>query len=419
MNLKIAKQDKIIQGKLRLDGSKSISNRALIIQALCPDDFVLFGLSTSEDTTTLQRLLAQINDTVTLDAGAAGTTFRFLTAYLSFQSGTQILTGSERMQQRPIGVLVDALRLLGAKIDYLGNEGYPPLKIHASTPLSHNQLSIDAGTSSQYISALIMLAPTLPNGLELTLVGDIVSRSYIEITISMMKYFGVESTWNGNTIKINPQEYKGKDFTVEADWSAASYHYAFAILADEVDLQLEGVYEESVQGDSITAQLAERFGVKSIFNTTGVHLSKSEKALRPVFEWDFIRCPDIAQTFAVICGAKGVQGLFTGLRTLSIKETDRVVALQNELDKIQVWLSKLPPRFSKKNPDKVYYMIDGNAVLDSVPCFQTYEDHRMAMSFAPLALFGMIEIENPQVVRKSYPNFWKDLTVLGFEISLE
>lgn len=414
--IKVSKPNKTIKGNIRLDGSKSISNRALIIHALCEEDFKLNHLSTSNDTTTLRQLLLNVEEDAILYAGAAGTTFRFMTAYLAMQPGTQTLTGTDRMKQRPIGVLVDALRDLGANIDYLENEGFPPLKIHAPSPLSTNKLSISAGTSSQYISALLMLAPTLPDGLELTLTGNIVSRSYIEITTSMMAYFGVDCVWEENTIKVAPQKYQAKDFTVEADWSAASYHYAFAILADDVDLQLDGLFQESTQGDSVIVKMAERFGIKSEFNETGVHLSKSGKEIRPMFEWDFILCPDIAQTLAVICGAAGVSGLFTGLQTLSIKETDRVAALQTELGKTQVWLSKLPPRFSKKHPEKEYYMVEGNAKIEGTPRFPTYEDHRMAMAFAPLAMLGEIEIEEPKVVGKSYPKFWEDMMELGFVV---
>ena len=414
--IKVSKPNKTIKGNIRLDGSKSISNRALIINALCEDDFALNHLSTSNDTLTLQKLLANVGDNVTLDAGAAGTTFRFMTAYLSMQAGTQILTGTERMKERPIGVLVDALRELGAHIDYLENEGYPPLKIHAPSPISTNKLSIPADISSQYISALLMLAPSLPEGLELTLTGNIVSRSYIEITTSMLAYFEVESIWEENTIKVAPQKYQAKDLLIEADWSAASYHYALAILADDLDLQLDGLFQESKQGDSAIVKMAERFGVKSEFNETGVQLTKSGREMRPMFEWDFILSPDIVQTLAVICGATGVNGLFTGLQTLSIKETDRIAALQAELGKTQVWLSKLPPRFSKKHPEKIYYMIEGNAKVEETPRFPTYEDHRMAMAFAPLAMLGAIEIEEPEVVGKSYPKFWEDMETLGFVI---
>ncbi len=414
--LKLTKPTSDIQGVIRLDGSKSISNRALIIRAFCEEKFDLHHLSTSDDTVTLQQLLAATGDDAVLNAGAAGTTFRFMTAYLALQSGTQTLTGSDRMKQRPIGVLVDALRELGANIDYLEKEGYPPLKIHAPGDLRTNKLSISAGTSSQYISALLMSAPTLPQGLELTLTGDIVSRSYIEITTDMMAYFGVQVEWEGNVIKVKPQKYRAKDFTVEADWSAASYHYAAAILSEKCDLRLDGLFAESTQGDSAIVEMAKRFGIESTFTETGVHLSKSGREMRPIFEQDFILCPDIAQTLAVVCAATGVNGLFTGLQTLSIKETDRVAALKTELAKVKVYLSKLPPHFSKKHPEKTYYMLEGKAEVTDTPRFPTYEDHRMAMAFAPLAMLGEIEIEEPKVVGKSYPNFWRDLERLGFEV---
>ena len=412
--IQLSKPDKIIKGRIRLDGSKSVSNRALIIKGLCDEDISLHHLSTSKDTVTLQHLLGQYPAAEVYDAGAAGTTYRFMTAYLALRPGTQVLTGTDRMKQRPIGVLVDALRTLGADIEYTENEGYPPLKINAPRSISVNRLSIPAGTSSQYISALLMLAPTLPQGLELTLTGNIVSRSYIEITTTVMRHFGVECIWEGNRVKVPPQKYQAKEFTVEADWSAASYHYALAILAEEVDLYLDGLFADSVQGDSAVVGMAEKFGIRTEYTKTGIRLTKSGQSPRPVFEQDFILCPDIAQTLAVICGATGTQGLFTGLQTLSIKETDRIAALQNELAKVNVWLSKLPPRFSKKHPEKVFYMVEGKAEVTNTPCFPTYEDHRMAMSFAPLALLGTIEIEEPRVVDKSYPNFWRDLEELGF-----
>ncbi len=415
----VTKSNKSAKGTITLNGSKSIANRALIIRALCKQDFPIHKLSNSKDTVLMDSLLKSHSDI--RDAGAAGTTFRFMTAYLSMQQGTQVLTGTERMKQRPIGVLVDALRKLGAKIDYLEKEGYPPLKIHSPDPDSYrgghsNQLTISAGTSSQYISALLMIAPTLPNGLELILEGEIVSRPYIEMTLNLMAHFSVLHQWDGNTIKVSNQKYQPRPFTVEADWSGASYFYAIAAFADEVDLQLDGLFEESVQGDSVLVEMMEHFGIQSTFNETGVKLTKVDKDLPPVFEWDFIKCPDLAQTIAVICGGLGVQGLFTGLKTLRIKETDRIAALQTELAKVQVYLSALPKRFSPKS-DKEYFMVDGKAVVDSNPNFPTYEDHRMAMAFAPLAQLGQINVEEPEVVGKSYPMFWKDINKLGFEIS--
>ena len=420
MIYKIAKPNRRIVGEITLDGSKSISNRILIINALCKDDFKIDKISTSKDTQTLTKLLSQ-KDANVYDAGAAGTTFRFMTAYLALQQGTQILTGSERMKQRPIGKLVNALRALGCDIEYLENKGYPPLKINAPKPLITNELSIAADTSSQYITALLMVAPTLPNGLRLTLEGNIVSLPYIQMTLSLMQYFGVEHSWSGNTIIVEKQEYVAKDVVVEADWSAASYYYALAAFADELDLKLNGLFKNSLQGDSVAVEMGFHFGVDTTFidatdSTEGcLHLKKTGEPMTEMFEWNFLKCPDIAQTFAVICAGTGVQGLFTGLETLFIKETDRVAALKIELAKVGVSFIKLPAKFSQKS-HKQYFMVEGKAQWDKIPLFPTYEDHRMAMSFAPLAMINTIKIEDPLVVEKSYPEFWEDLKKLGFEI---
>jgi 3-phosphoshikimate 1-carboxyvinyltransferase len=372
-------------------------------------------LANANDTELLQSLLQR--EKIILDAGPAGTTFRFLTAYLALQPDIQILTGSERMKKRPIKVLVEALRQLGADIEYLEKEGYPPLKIGEPNDDfgRKNRLTIPADTSSQYISALLMIAPILPRGLELTLAGKIVSRPYIEMTLALMRYFGVTAGWKDNVIKINPQDYRAKEFTVEADWSAASYYYAMAVFADELDLQLNGLFKDSVQGDAVLAPMMEKFGIKTVFNDRGIRLTKSGAAIPPVFEYDFLECPDLAQTLAVVCAGAGVHGVFTGLETLRIKETDRISALKNELAKVQAFLSKLPEKFSKKS-GKQFFQIEGKAVVENAPTFATYEDHRMAMAFAPLAMFGDIRIEEPEVVKKSYPNFWRDLTELGFEV---
>jgi 3-phosphoshikimate 1-carboxyvinyltransferase len=244
------------------------------------------------------------------------------------QDGTQILTGSERMQQRPIGKLVNALLALGCDIEYLENAGYPPLKINAPKSLTTNALSIAADTSSQYITALLLIAPTLQNGLQLTLEGTIVSRPYIEMTLGLMAYFGVNHTWEGNTIVVTPQAYQAREITVEADWSAASYYYALAAFADELDLTLNGLFQDSLQGDAVAVEMGVHFGINTEFTEQGLRLTKSTNPITERFEWDFVKCPDIAQTFAVICGGVGVQGSFTGLETLFIKETDRVAALQ-------------------------------------------------------------------------------------------
>ena len=414
MIYRVSKPNRRIVGEITLDGSKSISNRILIIKALCKNNFDIHKISSSKDTQTLTQLLGQKEGNV-YDAGAAGTTFRFMTAYLSLQEGTQILTGSERMKQRPIGKLVDALRSLGCDIEYLENEGYPPLKINAPKPLITNELSIAADTSSQYITALLLIAPTLKNGLRLTLEGTIVSLPYIQMTLGLMEYFGVKHTWEGNTIIVGPQDYEAKDITVEADWSAASYYYALAAFADELDLTLNGLFKDSLQGDAVAVEMGFHFGIDTEFTEDGLRLTKSNNPMPELFEWDFVKCPDIAQTFAVICGGVGVQGLFTGLETLFIKETDRVAALKAELAKVAVSFVKLPTRFSQKS-QKQYFMIDGKTEFEKIPTFPTYEDHRMAMSFAPLAMLNAVKIEDPAVVNKSYYAFWDDLQKLGFVV---
>ncbi len=412
--LQISKADRNINGEIQLAGSKSIANRVLIMLALAAKKFEILGLPTAKDTVTLNALLKQ-TDNLVYDAGHAGTTFRFLTAYLALQPQTHILTGSERMKQRPIGKLVSALNALGFDIEYIENEGYPPLKINPPTNDIKSDISIAADTSSQYITALLLIAPSLPHGLKLTLEGDIVSRPYIEMTLALMKNFGVSSTWIENTISVEKQNYIAKTFTVEADWSAASYYYALACISDTCNLKLKGVFKYSLQGDSVIAKIGTQFGVQSHFDSEGVTLIKTEKKQPDIFEYDFKECPDIAQTLAVICGATGTQGLFSGLETLFIKETDRIVALKTELAKVGVSFTKLPKRFSAKT-DKQFFMIEGTAAFTDIPQFATYDDHRMAMAFAPLALLHSIKIEEPKVVEKSYPEFWEDFTKIGFVV---
>ncbi len=405
----LSKKDRSIKGEISLDGSKSISNRALIIRALCREHFDIENISTSRDTETLQKLIAK--DSIVYDAGAAGTTFRFMTAYLALQDNVQVLTGSERMKQRPIGVLVDALNQIGADITYLEKPGYPPLQINPPKIKASHRLSIPANISSQFTSALLMIAPILPNGLELSLEGKIVSLPYINMTLGLMKHFGIQHHWkNGNQIIIAPQDYEAKPFKVEADWSAASYYYAMAAFADDLDLQLNGLYEDSTQGDAILTKMMTHFGVSTQFNTKGVHLTKSKQENIPPFHWNFIKCPDIAQSLAVICGGLGVEASFEGLETLKIKETDRVAALHTELKKVQVDFSETSAK------DDVQCSVKGQAKLNE-PQFSTYEDHRMAMAFAPLAMYDHIKIAEPMVVVKSYPHFYEDLKKIGFEVN--
>ncbi len=418
----LEKANPSLVGTIALNGSKSISNRALIALALADANPAqwLTNLSTSKDTITLEALLAQ-TDRTTFDAGDAGTTFRFMTAYLAIQPGTQVLTGSARMKERPIGTLVDALTTLGANIRFLEKEGYPPLEIgewNKESTQTMPEVAIHAGTSSQFLSALLLIAPYLPKGLRLIPQGNMVSRSYLDMTIALMHYFGAIVTQHQDYIEVAPGNYAPRNLTVEADWSAASYWYSMAAISDRVDLRLTGLFEHSWQGDSVLSRMMERLGVATHFEEGGVRLQKNGQPPRLFFEWDFIQCPDIAQTLAVTCAALGVQGLFTGLETLFVKETDRITALKNELKKIGVSFTKLPAQFSKKSPDKTFYMVSQKAEWppEQPPQFVTYGDHRMAMSFAPLALLQPIIIEDPAVVGKSYPDFWENLKTVGFRI---
>lgn len=406
---------RVIHGKIYLDGSKSISNRALIMLALAGDhQNKLEHLSTSKDSRLMQSLLASKEEV--LDTGAAGTTYRFLTAYLATQARKVILTGSERMKQRPIGELVNTLNIMGAGIEYVEKEEYPPLRFPGK-PLqqTHRKISIRSTISSQYISALLMIAPCLPLGLELQLVGEVISRPYIEMTLAMMDHFGIKSQWQGDTITIEPQDYVSKPLFVEGDWSAASYYYSLAALAEEAELELYGISQNSLQGDAAIAEIGKIFNIHTTWYPDHVKLKKSSGPLPKSFEWDFIKCPDLAQTVIALCAATGVHGVFTGLQTLRIKETDRLAAMKAELKKVQVPFYQLPAKMSKESKIE-YHMVEGKAVFDNIPVFSTYEDHRMAMCMAPLALLHPIEIEEPDVVEKSYPGFWKDLESLGCEV---
>ena len=404
---------------LRLDGSKSVSNRALIIRALAGTDPAegLFNLSTSTDTATLLRLLtpAPPHPITHYDAGDAGTTFRFLTAYLALQPGTHVLTGSPRMLQRPIGPLVEALRTLGFDIRYLGQSGYPPIEIrHANDRSAGGRVSVDAGVSSQFLSALLLIGPYLPEGLELLPVGGQVSRPYLDMTVHLMRYFGaaVEQRADGAMV-VQPGIYTPRRLSVEADWSAASYWYAVCALADEADLILHGLSAHSWQGDSAVAGMMTAFGVATEFleNEHAVCLRKSGRvALPDVFEQNFRDCPDLAPTFVVVCAGLGVPGVFSGLETLAIKETDRCAALRTELAKVGV-------TFEPDEQQPGTFRLHGKAAWQTPPRFATYDDHRIAMALAPLVLLGPIEIENPEVVRKSYPDFWEHLHLLITEDS--
>lgn len=401
MQYLISTKKQPINGTITLDGSKSISNRALIIRALCDSNFDIAQLSTSDDTKAMLGALTQ--QKTTIDVGAAGTTMRFLTAYFALQKGEWLLTGSERMKQRPIGVLVEALQQLGASIEYVESSGCPPLKIIGKA-LEGRKVSMSAGVSSQYLSALLMIAPVLKNGLQLALIGDLVSKPYLMMTLRLMEYFGVQHEWLGNRIAIAPQHYNSKNFVVESDWSAASYPYALVALSESADLYLNGLQPNSLQGDSVLPEIMAHFGVKTSFTDKGIHLSKQGDVCTH-FDYDFIACPDLAQTIAVVCAGLQVSARFTGLQTLSIKETDRTAALRIELAKFGV-------DFYQKGDAWILKPKAGKTA--TLPIVKTYHDHRMAMAFAPLALrYGELIIDNPMVVTKSYPNYWEDMASLG------
>ena len=415
--MKIVCNRKVLSGEVDLVRSKSIANRLLIIQALADFSFGIKNNSNAEDSQTLTTILNSLREKsrdeedCILDVGPAGTCFRFLTAYLTIQKGTFILTGSERMKQRPIGPLVDALRSIDADIHYLEKEGYPPLKIKGRELSNEAKIVIDASISSQFISALVMLAPCLNGGLSITLEGKISSRPYLEMTLTLMRKFGIDASFEGNEIRIQNGAYAGMDLEVEADWSGASYFYGLVALASESDLLLKGLQLDSIQGDSKIADLSSEIGVDSVQEDTGVRIRS--KAYQPNGIWsiDFSEIPDTAQTFAVVLALMGQEASFTGLESLRIKETDRIKALQVELAKINWGL--------ESDDDIHFHLKPISTDIKEKPVIETYEDHRMAMSFALLGLKMEIDILEPDVVGKSFPDYWKILEQLGFSYQNE
>jgi len=418
MNYHISHPTKKLSGSIQLTASKSESNRALIIQALCSEKFEIKNLAAAVDTTTLTKILnastslSTPNSAVTYDVGAAGTTMRFLTAYFSTKPGTTILTGSDRMKKRPIGILVNALRELGATIEYMEGEGYPPLKITGKS-LKGGEIEIDGNVSSQFISALLLIAPQFQNGLSIKFKGEVTSRPYINMTLKMMEEFRVYGQWYDDGISVSAQSYHKKSepdyaYTIEADWSSASYWYAIAALAEEADFIIKGLNHPSLQGDAIVADIFTFFGIKTAYTDDGIHLKKS-----PIkdehFGFDFSDCPDLAQTVAVVVSVLQIPAFFNGLHTLRIKETDRITALKNELKKINVEVVIL-------NDHSLKIILPTQVHTPNAP-IATYEDHRMALAFAAIAMkLDYVIIEHPDVIQKSYPGFWNDLKKTGFLI---
>lgn len=399
-----------IRGDIRLPSSKSESNRALIIRAYSRGLSEVENLSDAKDTVTLERLLREMPDE--MDVGHAGTAMRFLTGFLAFQKRDFILTGSERMKQRPIGPLVDALRKIGAEINYMGNEGCPPLMVHGrNARFGDTEVEIPGGISSQYISALLMLAPMLTNGLGVTLTGAIRSVPYIEMTLRIMAHFGVRHSWEGNRIHVAKQAYQAGSYVVEADWSSASYWYCIAALAEEAEIALPGLRRDSWQGDQAIVEIMERLNVQTEWTAEGVVIRKVAGELPESLKWDFVGCPDLAQGVLAVMSALGVKGEFEGLESLRIKETDRIAALQNELGKFGMRLEELDGE-----DGKAYWTLDGVFSPAEVE-IPTYDDHRMALAFAPLALsLPGITILEPEVIVKSYPSYWDDLEKVGFKL---
>ena len=401
-DLTLRHQSGNLHGRIQITGSKSESNRMLLLQALYPK-ITLDNLSNSDDTVAMKSGLE--SDKNMVDIGHAGTSMRFLSAYYStLENQEKILTGSSRMQERPIGILVDALRQLGADISYLKNEGYPPLLIKGKR-LTASEVRLSANISSQYITALMLIAPSLPDGLRLYLEGKITSIPYIEMTLSLLHKIGVDAIFSGQHIQVFPK----KDITqithaVESDWSSASYYFSMVALAKEADVSLSTYKKDSLQGDRVLMDVYQQFGVKSSIENNTLALKKQTMGSTHV-QLDLSDAPDIAQTIAVTCYGLGLSCSLTGLHTLKIKETDRLVALQNELTKLGATI---------EITDKSLHLHKRTNPIRPNVLIETYHDHRMAMAFAPLGLLVPIRIQDADVVTKSYPGFWKDLEQNGF-----
>ena len=399
-----------LNARVVLPSSKSISNRVLIINALSKSPWGVKNLSDSDDTRVLEKAL-EFNGNI-FDIGHAGTAMRFLTALLASTPGEWIITGSARMKQRPIRILADSLLKLGAEIEYLEKEGYPPLRI-VGKELNGGIVELSGSISSQYISALLMIAPTLKGGLTLKLQNRITSRSYIEMTLKLMNLFGVSHTWKQNEIRIEEQKYAPVEYFVEADWSAASYWYEALALSPGGSVELPDLISSELQGDQAIEYWFEWFGIETTAVQGGIRISKINERCPSRLFLKFHETPDMAQTMACLCVAKGVPFHFTGLETLKIKETNRIQALQNELVKLGAELTE-----PKEGELKWNGYIDP-ASEQTFPVIETYDDHRMAMAFAPLACSGRgVKIKDPEVVTKSYPSFWNDLKEAGFQVNI-
>lgn len=403
MNLYLQKAPSLFKGRVKITGSKSESNRLLLLSALFPG-IEIQNLSNSDDTAVMKKALGVSSGKV--DIHHAGTAMRFLTAYFSLQEGKEVLlTGSQRMTERPVKILVDVLKEMGASIEYVQNEGYPPLRI-SGKKIQAARVSLPGNVSSQYISALLLNAPILPKGLEIELTGSITSVPYIKMTLELLEQIGVKTQFEGQTLRVWPiKKIPEQRITVESDWSSASYYYSLLALSEPgSEIALQSYKKNSLQGDSILRELYTFFGVNSAFTDDTLLLQKKHAPVQDHFEADLTNAPDIAQTLAVSCFGLGISCELTGLHTLKIKETDRLVALQNELTKLGGTV---------RVTDKSLHLSKSQNILTDV-AISTYNDHRMAMSFAPLATKVSLIINDAGVVSKSYPDFWTDLGRLGF-----
>jgi 3-phosphoshikimate 1-carboxyvinyltransferase len=393
---------------IKLPGSKSISNRLLMIKAIGKLDFTIENLSDSDDTNVLAKALNEIKEErPEINIGDAGTDMRFLCSYLStLENKTFILTGSDRMKERPIKELVDSLKSIGAQISYMENEGYPPIMIHGKK-LTADDITIKANVSSQFISSILLIAPLFENGCSLKLVGEIVSAPYIHTTMHLMREFGIEVVWTHDTIRVRSGKYRSpsNSFYNEGDWSAASYFYSGLLASNYDKLELEGLQKESIQGDSKVKDMFEIFGIQTSFTGNNAILAKRESLFQN-FAQDFTTCPDLAQTMAVACYIKCVTADLMGLKTLRIKETDRLQALVNELKKIGASVHA--------SENALHLRGFAHDIFQADILISTYNDHRMAMSFAPLKFdFPNMIIENKEVVSKSFPKFWEEFAKLS------
>ena len=403
MDFLISHTSKSINADLTLPPSKSISNRALIIQALCQSKPKLFKLSQSSDTLSLVKALQTTSKTI--DIGDAGTSIRFLTAYLSQQKGNFILTGSDRMKERPIGHLVEALNSIGADINYLDKDGFPPLAINGKA-LEGGKVDIYTSVSSQFVSALLLIAPTLKKGLSLSLKGELLSKPYIKMTLDIMRYFGIQSTWTNNTIHIEPQNYSSRDLKVESDWSALAFILQAMSIAKSAQVSITGLSKDSWQGDNYVLSLFEKFGLQHEFKDNKLYLKKFNKDLNSDYNVNLIDTPDLAQAYCCTLSALSKSAIIKGVNTLKIKESHRLKALHIELNKIG--------QSSKYTEDTME--LEASVLHTPTDSFDSHKDHRMAMCLAPFALLFDVKIKDVEVVKKSYPNYWEDLKKMGFTI---